>query len=93
MSRVPNPLFLERRSYRRRRLTDAARLLPVVGALAFLLPLLWAPDRADTAATAATTVYVFVVWAVLILSAILLSRALRRQGEDDLSPPDGEHEE
>lgn len=35
------PLFLARADYRRRRLRDAARLLPVVGALLMLLPLLW----------------------------------------------------
>lgn len=35
------PLFLARQTYRRRRVADAARLLPVLGgALLFMLPLL-----------------------------------------------------
>ena len=31
MSRPPEPLFVERRTYRRRRMADAAIFLPVVG--------------------------------------------------------------
>lgn len=82
MSRAPPRVFLERRTYRRRRLTDAARLLPVVGLLLFLVPLLWAPDRTDTAATASTTIYVFAVWAGLIAAALLLSRRLPKPGSE-----------
>ena len=67
---------------------DAARLLPLIGLLLFLVPLLWAPDRADRASTATTTIYVFAVWAGLILSAVLLSRALAKRGTDP-DPPEG----
>lgn len=35
-------VFLERRAYRRRRLSDAAGLLPVAGVVALLLPVIWA---------------------------------------------------
>ncbi|WP_102107148.1 hypothetical protein [Oceaniglobus roseus] len=35
------PVFLERQTYRRRRLMDAARVLPVLGAVLFMVPMLW----------------------------------------------------
>ncbi len=35
------PLFLARHGYRRRRIMDAARVLPVLGAFLFFVPLLW----------------------------------------------------
>ena len=38
MGRRPEPVFLERQSYRRRRLGDAAKFLPFVGLVLFLLP-------------------------------------------------------
>lgn len=66
------PIFLERESYRRRRLGDAARLLPIVGAVLFMLPILWA----GTGATARGVIYLFVVWAILILVMAILSRRL-----------------
>jgi hypothetical protein len=73
---MPNsrqPLFLARASYRKRRLRDGARLLPIFGALMLLVPLLW-PDAGR--AVAAHWAFVFVVWAVLIGIAALLSRKL-----------------
>lgn len=88
MSERPAPVFLERRSYRRRRLTDAARLLPVVGLLLFLVPLLLAPDKTDTARTAGTSIYVFAVWFGLIVCAFVLSRVLSR-GTDAAKDRDG----
>lgn len=39
------PLFLARRAYRQRRLTDAARFLPLLGAFLFLLPIFWQPGE------------------------------------------------
>lgn len=73
-----SPLFLERRSYRQRRLMDAARLLPVVGALLWLVPLLWPQSGADPAAhagtsTSAAILYIFGVWTFLALAALLVS--------------------
>lgn len=71
------PLFLERETYRRRRLMDAARILPVVGFVLILLPVLWTRGRALS--TAMEAVYLFVLWLVLVLAAALLSRPLRNQ--------------
>jgi len=93
--RPSEPLFLERQTYRRRRLMDAARLLPVVAAALILLPVLWAgPDQSEPARTAMGGLYVFVVWLLLILAAALMSRrliqtdALRDPVPDAVSPED-----
>lgn len=72
MSRPPEPIFLERQSYRRRRWSDAARLMPVVGLILLLLPLLWA----DQATTAGGILYIFWVWALLIAGTKIIARRL-----------------
>lgn len=74
-------LFLERSTYRRRRLGDAARLLPVFGALALGLPMLWpvAAPKEDRVAMSDAMLYIFGVWVVLILAAALFGRAARRR--------------
>ena len=89
------PLFLERSSYRRRRLRDAARLLPVLGVFLFFLPLLW-PEQAGEAGNVAPAMssaitYVFGVWAVLIFLAVLFGLVVKRteadrEVEDDTWP-------
>ena len=69
MATPPDPLFLAKESYRRRRLGDAARLLPLLGLALLLLPALWST-------TAGAMIYIFAVWAVLIVLVALLSRRL-----------------
>lgn len=77
------PLFLRPASYRRRRRRDAARLLPFVGAFFFLLPILWSPQDTFRRDTAPDGIYLFVAWAILIVLAFLLARALGGPGEED----------
>ncbi|MEM6760471.1 MAG: hypothetical protein AAF601_13415 [Pseudomonadota bacterium] len=76
---LPTSVFVERRSYRRRRLMDALRLLPILGVMLFMLPLFW-PTTADEAVATVpmsrAVTYVFLVWAVLIVVALALWRAL-----------------
>lgn len=56
---MPNrPLFLARAVYRRRRLRDAARLLPVLGLLLLILPAL----GREIGAHARDAIYLFTVW-------------------------------
>ena len=75
-------MFLEKRSYRLRRLIDAVRLLPVLGLLLFLSPLLATPDvSVDPTSTANVGIFIFAAWAVMILAAGWLSARIRR-GED-----------
>lgn len=69
------PLFLERSSYRRRRLGDAARILPVLGLILLLLPVWWAPDQVSLTGGA---LWLFGLWAGLIVLIGALHWALAR---------------
>lgn len=78
------PLFQSRHGYRGRRLADAARFLPALGLALFMAPLLGRLGHA----TSGSVVYLFGVWAALVLAAVVLSGPLsRRLGGD--TPPDG----
>lgn len=87
--------LLERQGYRRRRLSDAARVLPVIGAGLLLVPLLW-PGVDETAGgiepvrTSQAIIYIFGSWAVLILAAVLFGLAARH---DDSGIADGSESE
>lgn len=87
------PLFLGREVYRRNRIADAARLLPVLGAILLLFPdLILSDERAATGATAPWLVYFFAAWLFLIGLALLLARKLtaaQMQGGADDAPHDG----
>lgn len=76
------PLFLPRPEYRRRRLVDAARLLPVFGGFLVLLPILWAPAQTEARDTAGDAIYLFVIWAVLVVAAAWLAPGLADAGDD-----------
>ena len=76
------PLFLARAGYRQRRLRDALRLLPIFGAILWIIPLSWPEGPQDGHGNAGALIYIFVVWALLIVAAFLMSRRLR---PDDLS--------
>jgi len=67
------PTFLARTTYRQRRLRDAARLLPLLGAVLVAIPLLWPRGGETAAATSSAIIYVFVVWVVLIALAFVLA--------------------
>ena len=92
MARGPSsPVFLERRSYRRRRLQDAQRLLPVLGMLLWMVPVLW-PTRNETGhiTMSAAIYYVFGVWCLLIGLSFGLWRGLKRKGDEGTEPPAGD---
>ncbi|GAA0309112.1 hypothetical protein [Rhodovulum strictum] len=72
-------LFLAREGYRRRRLADMARLLPLLGLALFLVPVLDAEDGL----TAAMLIYLFAVWGGLIALSALVARLLCRSGAMD----------
>ena len=75
MSRPPTPLFLQRASYRQRRLRDAVKLMPVLGIILWALPIAWSTDNVAEQTNASSLLYVFGVWLLLIvLTAVLASR-------------------
>ncbi|MEQ8368316.1 MAG: hypothetical protein RIB61_16575 [Roseicyclus sp.] len=80
-------LFLERRTYRRNRLQDAARLLPILGFVLIFAPIFIRGTEAMPGAEGAPglgdwLVYYFVVWVVLIILTALVSHALIRVSPD-----------
>ena len=85
------PLFLARAVYRRRRLRDAARLLPVIGLLLVILPAFGHDgDVGRDGGHADTAVYLFVVWAVMIAVAAALAPALSKSDADGERAGDAE---
>ncbi|MCR9127104.1 MAG: hypothetical protein NXH82_13390 [Rhodobacteraceae bacterium] len=70
---------------------EAARLMPLLGAVLFALPLMWPrPDDPDVVAGAVATVptssamaYIFGVWAVLVGAAILFGWLSRGWADTD----------
>lgn len=80
MAKEVRPLFLARRSYRRRRLIDISRLMPFLGTVLFLLPIIWA----GSARTSSGLIYIFAVWGGLIVALALLAGPIGRVvAEDD----------
>ena len=87
MANRSEPLFLARDSYRRRRLGDAARLMTLLGFVLLLLPVL-------LTSTTQALLYIFTVWALLIVIMVILSRRLSgaeaaERGEDPPKGPGG----
>jgi hypothetical protein len=74
-------VFLARRSYRRRRVADAARLLPLAGGILFCVPLLWKGAEGG-ARTVGAMIYIFLLWVLLVTVSALVSRHLRH-GDDE----------
>lgn len=82
-------LFLERRTYRRNRLQDAARLLPVLGAFLFFGPVFILTTEAGVGGrTGGWMVFFLGVWLGLIALTALVSWALRRLGAAGVPPED-----
>lgn len=91
MKRPRAPLFLARTPYRRRRLRDAARLLPVIGAVLLVVPAMWSPAGTGGRNLASDSVWFFLVWAGLIAVAAAFAPGLSRPddgpaAEDDEDP-------
>ena len=77
------PVFLERQTYRMRRLMDAVRLLPFLGLALWMVPLMWpypevSPD-ADGITTGVALRYIFGVWLGLVLAGFMLWHRTRTQ--------------
>ena len=69
---------------RGQRLTDSVLILPFVGTILFLLPIMWPRASegvaAEGTASSMALIYLFVVWAGLICCALGLALALKRFG-------------
>lgn len=75
------PVFLAPTPYRRRRLRDAARLLPLAAILLLILPALWSPMGEGDRRLSGDVVYFFLLWLGLILVAAAFAPGLSRPPE------------
>ncbi|NVO57217.1 hypothetical protein HW561_15600 [Rhodobacteraceae bacterium B1Z28] len=85
-------LFLERQSYRRRRMTDAARLLPFLGAALLVIPLLWPDETVESQAVPLSSAifYIFACWGLLILVSLFFGLTARRLGRRESPEADAD---
>lgn len=83
MSRKRPSLFVERETYRRRRMLDGARLLPILGVALLLLPVLWRSPEGQGLPTTYLMGYIFGIWLLLTLGAAALSGYLATTPDDD----------
>ncbi|MAN13806.1 MAG: hypothetical protein CL945_03725 [Dinoroseobacter sp.] len=83
-------LFLERRTYRRNRLQDAARLAPVLAMFLFFGPVfILTSNTGISGETGGWLVYFLGVWAGLVVLSGVLSGALARAFPDEGPDADG----
>ncbi len=80
-------VFHERRTYRRRRVMDAARVTPILALILWSLPLIWPQSGEGTVSSAIALIYIFAVWSGVILLTWGLSRQLANEMDE---PPDSE---
>ncbi|KAA0920273.1 hypothetical protein FLO80_03925 [Aquicoccus porphyridii] len=78
-------VFLERSTYRRRRLVDAMRLLPLLGVGLWAVPLLWNARARETPMSHAV-LYVFGVWLLLVVAAGIMAVMIGRRNSDTGEP-------
>jgi len=84
--RPKTSFFLPQDGFRRRRLADAARVLPVVGGVLMMIPMLWGASdggEVEAAKTSNAAIYVFLVWGGVILIAAILAPYLARIEDED----------
>ena len=81
--KAPPPIFLQRASYRQRRIRDAAKLLPFLGMILWAIPLVWI--RGDDTIDPGTggLIFVFAVWLLLIILTAILASRIKADGAED----------
>lgn len=82
------PIYLARRSYRARRVIDACRLLPFLGGVLLLIPLLWTQGDSGGVSTSRAIIYLFSVWLLLIGFGALLAARLPHEDALEVSAGD-----
>ena len=75
-ARPAQTIFLEPQPYRRRRLIDAARLLPILGGFLTIVPPVLLPGG-TLGSTSTLLMYLVFVWICLVVAAALIARHMR----------------
>ncbi len=87
--RPGSPLFLERRSYRFRRMMDAVRVMPLLVLAFWMVPLLWpVPETLDSDGVPVSHAvqYIFGIWLAAIVLGFLLWRRTSSQIDPENQP-------
>ena len=79
---------LREESVRKLLTNDAARVLPFIGTLLWVIPLLW-PENGAAVRSSSAIIYLFGVWGLLVLGAGLLSWRLSVQAREGDPERDG----
>ncbi|MEJ8560006.1 hypothetical protein QTO30_01260 [Yoonia sp. GPGPB17] len=88
MSRTPpSSVFLQRASYRQRRIRDAARFIPFLGITLFAIPLAWTDGAAQDEIDSTALLYVFGAWVILIVLTAALSGLMRDDAAQHTQDP------
>ena len=77
MERGRASIFLERQTYRRRRLIDWIKFLPLLGVVLWMIPLLWGTQGDDAVSTGSALIYIFLIWFLLVLASYVSARSLK----------------
>lgn len=67
-----------------RKRRDLAALLPITGALFFISPFVSTLNQGEDANVTGTAIYIFSIWALLIIGAFFLSRILRTEKPENI---------
>ena len=76
-------VFLERQTYRRRRLIDLIKIVPLIGLVLWLVPLLWPTQGTEQVSSANAIIYVFAIWFILVVATAVSVRWLNAGGGID----------
>jgi formate hydrogenlyase subunit 3/multisubunit Na+/H+ antiporter MnhD subunit len=76
-------VFLEKAGYRKRRLRDAAKLVPFLGIVLLAIPLAWSGAAPHESIGSSGLLYVFGVWLLLIVLAAMFSIWMRSDPDTD----------
>lgn len=82
-------LFVQPQNYRVRRMVDGLRILPLVGAFLIVMPLFWG-SAGSAVKSSAVMLYLFGVWAVLILLNFVITCRIGKE-RDWLDPINAEN--
>jgi len=78
MSKFDDSLFLERKSYRKRRLMDLISMLPFFGTFLFFIPLIWVANAELGPRISVAMIYLFGVWIFLSFCQLILINHLKK---------------
>ena len=85
--------FLDKDSYRQRRYRDAARAMPVLAAILMVFPLMWSRDDPGNSLTSSGVLYLFGLWAALVVLAFAVSRVLANNAAGQANTHEDEQKE